>query len=118
LRLALSIEVQLSCSDVGDITAFAEKLHDFLAGTRHLRPARFRCGILFQAAKLLPFEMKVDLTQSLFRRPTNRETIATQMNFFGVVDESLRPNVEQGLFEGRLHDWRERRGLGGKQARN
>src|SRR4029077_2756569 len=90
------------------VAALAEKLHYFLAGSSHLRPARFRFGILLKSSNLVPFEREIHLMQVALWSETNMVTLCAKHDLVGVIDEDLPPNFNEYLFEGNRH---------GKQAR-
>jgi len=46
------------------ITAFAEELHNPFAGSRQLRPRRFRIRVLLQPSNLISVENEIHLSQT------------------------------------------------------
>ena len=88
--------------------ASPQKLHNFSASTRHLRPPRLPVGILLKAANVFPVELKIYLAKPSPCRPFYQPRMVVYDNNSKVIQHYLPPNGKQRLFECSGHDSRVR----------
>src|SRR5438309_4512164 len=94
-----AIARHLSIHYVRHVSAFAEKLHHFLAGSRQLRPTGLRIRILLKSANFLSVENEIHLSQTKLGSPTNRVTFSAYLDGFGVFHEGLPPDLDECFVE-------------------
>jgi protein-S-isoprenylcysteine O-methyltransferase Ste14 len=80
-----------------------EELHDLLARACHLRPTGFGLRVLFQPSNLVPLEHEVHLPQTALGSAPDREAARSHLDGFGILDEGLPPDFDEGLLEGECH---------------
>jgi hypothetical protein len=59
--------------------------------------------VLLQLPNLVPVEYEVHLPQAALRSQPNRVLLCAKLDHVGVLDEGLPPDLNQCLFEGRVH---------------
>jgi len=92
--------LQDSVSHHADVSACAQKLHDFRAFAGHLCPTGFSLRILFQAAKFDAVHFKINLCQPMFGRSANGEgRVADSYNLL-LFHERLAPHGEKCVIDG------------------
>jgi len=101
LRLFRGTEVlQHPIGDHADVSARAQKLHDFRAFAGHFCPSRFGLRILLQAAKFHAVHFKINLCQAIFACSANGEgRVADSYNFL-LFHERLTPHGDEYVIDG------------------
>ena len=89
----------LAVRDYRDITATGEKLHDFSALARELRPARFGLRVLLQPAQWLALPFEIHLRESPLSGAPNGVGFIAEANGFRFFGERLAPHGEHGVIQ-------------------
>jgi hypothetical protein len=75
-----------------------EKLHDLLPFAGEFCPTRIRFRVLFQPSQRLALELEISFAQLGSAGPPHWIASAPELNGWGVLDQSLPPHRNQGVF--------------------
>jgi hypothetical protein len=98
LQCCVPVKLHFSIHDHGNETPLFKKLHYPLSLSRQPCPPRARFRVLFKAAQLVPFKLKVDFPQSGSAGPTDWKFLFAQRDNFGVFQHHLSPDQNESLF--------------------
>ena len=88
----MTIELQFSVDHNSHVPALLQKLHDLLPFTSHLSPGGSGFRILFEAAEIVTFELKVHFAQFRLAGAPDRKTAMVQCHAPGIFRQSLLPD--------------------------
>jgi hypothetical protein len=93
LTLLGAVEGQFAVGNASDVATVLEKLHDLFSGACHRGPSRSGVRILLQPANIFASDFEIDPAQTLFAGEPDWISAVADADRFGIVDQSLPPDV-------------------------